>query len=63
MKKKGKGLSFDQKRERMLTIFHKTVYFPLLNIIERRVQLPGIIKIINKSRDTISKCKINSIIT
>lgn len=25
MKKKGKGLSFDQKRERMLGIFHRTV--------------------------------------
>ena len=25
MKKKGKGLSFDQKRDRMLAIFHRTV--------------------------------------
>lgn len=25
MKKKGKGLSFDQKRDKMLAIFHRTV--------------------------------------
>ena len=26
IKEKGKGLSFDQKREKMLQIFHKTVH-------------------------------------
>lgn len=35
MKKKGKGLSFDQKREKMLQIFHKTVYN--YDIIDRKM--------------------------
>lgn len=29
MKKKGRGLTFDQKREKMLKIFHDTVFFTL----------------------------------
>lgn len=41
MKKKGKGLSFDQKRDRMLAIFHKNVIVCLsrkMSIIIRKLR-------------------------
>jgi hypothetical protein len=57
MKKKGRGLSFDEKKDKMLKIFNNSVSF--YHILEKCLQLLGNIKAFYKSRHTISKCEIN----